>query len=153
VDPASGVSQRLPIAFAEAAAAGALRRHLRYGDPPTVRPYDLYKGLFAVTGKLEPSYEGEAEGEEAIAEDLLAKAFLAEFGTEGLGEARAWFESGGELVLPEGPLEAVQRALAEVPGLLAGRADPDALALAEARLEALVGEGFLKREEGRYRKP
>jgi len=106
-----------------------------------------------VTGKLEPSYEGEAEGEEAIAEDLLAKAFLAEFGTEGLGEARAWFESGGELVLPEGPLEAVQRALAEVPGLLAGRADPDALALAEARLEALVGEGFLKREEGRYRKP
>ena len=155
VDPASGVSQRLSIAFAEAAAAGALRRHLRYGDPAVVRPYDLYKGLFAVTGKLEPSYEGEALGEEAIAKDLLAKAFLAEFGTEGLGEARAWFEAGGELALPEGPLDAVQRALFEIPGLVPeGEADLAlALALAEARLEALVGEGFLEREEGRYRRP
>ncbi len=153
VDPASGVSQRLPIAFAEAAAAGAQRRHLVHGDPAVVRPYDLYKGLFAVTGKLEPSYEGEALGEEAIARDLLAKAFLAEFGTEGLGEARAWFNAGEVLELPEGPLGAVQAALARVPGLLpAGGADPVALALAEARLEALVGEGFLTREEGRYQK-
>jgi len=153
VDPASGVSQRLPIAFAEAAAAGALRRHLVHGDPAVVRPYDLYKGLFAVTGKLEPSYEGETLGEEAIARDLLAKAFLAEFGTEGLGAARAWFNAGEVLELPEGPLGAVQSALARVPGLLpAGGADPVALALAEARLEALVGEGFLAREEGRYQK-
>ncbi len=154
VEPASGVSQRLPIAFAEAAAAGALRRHLLYGDPAVVRPYDLYKGLFAVTGKLELSYEGEALGEEALARELLARAFLAEFGTEGLGEVRAWFEARGELALPEGPLEAVRSALTPLPGLIPPEAEDEAtaLAIAEARLEALVGEGFLTREEGRYRR-
>ena len=153
VEAASGVSQRLPIAFAEAAAAGALRRHLIYNDPALVRPYDLHKGLFAVTGKLEPSYEGEAIGEEALAKDLLEKALLAEFGTEGLGEVRAWFAQGGALELPEGPLEAVKAALSQVPGLIPPEEDEAlALSLAEARLEALVGEGFLTREEGLFQK-
>ena len=144
VEQSSGVSQRLPIALAEAAAASALRRSLVYQDPPQVRPLDLFQGLFAVTGKIEPSFEGEELGEEALARDLLAKAFLAEFGAEGLGEARAWFERGNELYLPEGPKKAVMDALAAVPSL---GEDP---LLAEARLFALVGKGFLALEEGRF---
>ncbi len=155
VEPASGVSQRLPIALAEAVAAGAERRHLVYGDPPVVRPHDFFTGLFAVTGKIEPSYEGEALGAEALAASLVARAFLFECQAVELAGVRAWFEAGGVLEVPEGPFAAVKAALDRLPELRQGLDASDAAtlyALAEARLVALVGEGFLVREAGGYRR-
>jgi len=155
VDPASGVSQRLSIALIEGAAANALRRHLVFGDPAFLRPVDLLRARFAITGKIEPSFEGEEIGAEALAGELVAKAFLKELGTEGLGEVRAYFEAGGKVVLPEGPLAAVKTALKAVPGLLEAATRPKdregmTLARAEGFLEALVGEGFLTRTEDGY---
>jgi len=155
VEPASGVSQRLPIALAEAVAAGAFRRHLVYRDPPVARPHDFFTALFAITGKLELTYEGEALGAEAVAASLVARAFLAECRTGALAGVRAWFESGAVLEVPEGPFAAVKAALDRLPELrqgLAGGDAPTLYALAEARLVALVGEGFLVREAGGYRR-
>ena len=157
VDPTSGVSQRLSIALIEGAAANALRRHLVFGDPAFLRPVDLLRARFAITGKIEPSFEGEEIGVEAIAADLIARAFLKELGTEGLAPVRAFFEAGGRVAVPEGPLGEVRSALAEVPGLLEAARRPHegknaALARAEGYLEALVGEGFLTRSEDGYRR-
>ncbi len=155
VEPSSGVSQRLPIALAEAVAASALRRHLVYGDPAVARPFDFYLSLFAITGKIELSYEGEALGAERVARELVARAFHAECRAKELAAVRAWFEAGHTLTLPEGPFGAVKAALDRLPELKEGlTADDEATlyALAEARLEALVGEGFLAREAGAYRR-
>jgi len=154
VDPASGVSQRLPIALLEQVAAGAEARALAQGEtPPTARPRDVYGGLAAITGKLELEYEGELVGAEALARELIARAFAEEWGERpGLETVTAWFEDGRVLELPDEAATAWERVAAVEP--LAELARPgggedvqERVAWAEFALEALVGRGELARLE------
>lgn len=39
------------------------------------RPLDLYQGLPAITGKLELEYEGELQGAERVAREIVQRAF------------------------------------------------------------------------------
>lgn len=157
VDPASGVSQRLAIALLEQVAAGAEARALIHGEAPLARPHDVYGGLPAITGKIELEYEGELVGAEALARELIARAFAEEWGGRpGLEAVAAWFEEGDGLELPEAaeaawasvqqaqPLAELAREQSETP--------QEQLAWAEFALEALVGRGALTRTEAGYRK-
>ena len=156
VDHSSGVSQRLPISLLELAAAGAEARALAGGEEAVARPRDVYGSIPAITGKLELEYEGELVGAEALARELIARAFAAEWGEKpGLDELAAWFAGGRALELPD----AAEAAWAEVQRVppLAELATPHArtaaqgVSWAEFALEALVGRGVLSRSEGAYR--
>ncbi len=157
VDPASGVSQRLPIALLEQVAAGAEARSLAYGgEPALARPRDVYGGLPAITGKLELEYEGELVGAETLARELIARAFAEEWDERpGLAAVAAWFEGGRSLELPEAAQAAWARVqeVAPLAELAARHAQTAAegVAWAEFALEALVGRGALERHEGAYR--
>jgi Mg-chelatase subunit ChlI len=75
IDRRSGVSQRMPITVLETAVSNAERRALSAGEPRIVpRIADVYAALPAITGKMELEYEGELQGAEAIARDLIAAA-------------------------------------------------------------------------------
>src|SRR5690606_1641197 len=75
IDRRSGVSQRMPITGLEAAVSNAERRTIVTGEERVVpRLVDVYAALPAITGKLELEYEGELQGSEAIARDLIAAA-------------------------------------------------------------------------------
>src|SRR5512143_4086331 len=72
IDKRSGVSQRLPISVLEHAISSAERRSLVLGEPEVVpRISDIYMALPSITGKLELEYEGELQGGEAIAQELI----------------------------------------------------------------------------------
>lgn len=75
VDQTAGVSQRLAISLLEVVAASAERRALLHGGRPVARPLDLYQGLPAITGKLELEYEGELQGAERVAREIVQRAF------------------------------------------------------------------------------
>jgi magnesium chelatase subunit I len=157
VDPTSGVSQRLPIALLEQVAAGAEARSLATGEAPLARPRDVYGGIAAVTGKLELEYEGELVGAEALARELIARAFAEEWGERpGLEAVAAWFTGGRALELPDAAEEAWARVrqVAPLAELARPRAETTAgrVAWAEFALEALVGRGELTRAETGYRK-
>ena len=82
VDAQSGVSQRLPISCLENCVSNAERRALLQGNVsrPVIRVSDIYSALPSITGKLELDYEGELEGGERVARELIQ-----------------WFELGGEI--------------------------------------------------------
>ncbi len=155
VDQTSGVSQRLPISLLEQVGAAAEERALRLGEErPHARPRDLYAGLPAITGKLELEYEGELLGAEALAAELVARAFAEEWGERpGLEAVAAWFAAGQTLGLPE-EVGAAREAIAAVEPLARlaaqGRTPHEEVALAEFALEALVGRGELVRGESGY---
>ncbi len=159
VDQTAGVSQRLAISLLEVVAASAERRALLYGGRPVARPLDLYQGLPAITGKLELEYEGELQGAERVAREIVQRAFgmvlpRYHLKTEPIV---AHFEAGNLLTLPEGEVEGALEALAQVPGLLeaaralAGESAPEVLLSAgEFVLEGLVGRRKLARGEASY---
>ncbi|MDM7324400.1 MAG: magnesium chelatase, partial [Thermus sp.] len=159
VDQTAGVSQRLAISLLEVVAASAERRALLEGIRPVARPLDLYAGLPAITGKLELEYEGELQGAERVARDLVQRAFglvlpRYRLRTEPIV---AYFEEGHLLTLPEEDLEAALKAMEEVPGLLeaakvvAESPQPEVLLSAgEFILEGLVGRRKLARGETSY---
>jgi hypothetical protein len=110
VDQTAGVSQRLAISLLELVAASAERRALLLGGRPVARPLDLYMGLPAITGKLELEYEGELQGAEKVAKDLIQRAFgmvlpRYRLRTEPIV---AHFEAGNLLTLPEDPKAALE---------------------------------------------
>jgi len=75
VDRRSGVSQRMPISALETAVSNAERRRLLVDEPSAaLRLADVYAALPAITGKMELEYEGEVQGAEAVARDLVAAA-------------------------------------------------------------------------------
>lgn len=159
VDPTSGVSQRLPIALLEQVAAGAEARALILSEaPPSARPRDLYGGLAAITGKLELEYEGELLGAEALARELIARAFAEEWGERpGLREVSAWFEGGRWLELSDHAQAAWEQIAAVTPlatlsRRYGGEDLQERVAWAEFALEALVGRGELARSEAGYRR-
>lgn len=164
VDKTSGVSQRLSISLLELVASNAERRALLHNEPAVARPLDLYFALPAITGKIELEYEGEMQGAERVARDLLLKAFGMAYGERlrslKTDEIVDYFAQGNLLTLPEGPNQAVLYEIDKVPGLLeaaqqvAGSAQPgQVVAAAEFILEGLAGRRKVARGEESYTAP
>ncbi len=167
IDPRSGVSQRMPISVLEGIVSNAERRALLRGETRAVpRVSDLLAALPMITGKMELEYEGELQGADRIARELIGEAASETLATRAggvsLDEIIAYFEEGGALqVSDEAGAEACIKGYRVVPGLLdvvasVGLAPPSAgdgvrAAACELVLEALVAERRISRsEQGRY---
>ncbi len=162
VDKRSGVSQRLPISVLENVVSNAERRATRTRERSIVpRVSDIYAALPAITGKLELEYEGELQGAETIARELIRRAAGATF-DERVGGANVddivhWFDEGGALkVSHDERSDTLLKGFAVVPGLLdlvtatglAKRKDPGtAVAGCELVLEGLAAERRIARSE------
>ncbi len=168
IDQRSGVSQRLPITVMEAVVSSAEQRGIRLGEEEVVpRVGDIYAALPAITGKMELEYEGEVQGAEKIARQLISAAsgLTYEFRAGG-AEVESivdYFEDGGALqVSTDATAQACVRGFSSVPGLLElvegvglapSRASEGVRAAAcELVLEALVAERRISRNDAGYRR-
>lgn len=80
VDPKSGVSARLTISAYENLVAAAERRSIINNEKDTaIRISDFVGVIPAITGKVELVYEGEQEGPNIIAQNLVGKAIRTQF--------------------------------------------------------------------------
>ena len=105
VDKRSGVSQRLPISVLENAVSNAERRAVLLAEDRVVpRVSDVYAAVPSITGKLELEYEGELQGGETIARELIRRAagkvVEDRMGGADLARIVAWFDQGGALKVP-----------------------------------------------------
>ena len=116
VDKGSGVSQRLTISLMENIVSNMERRNA-INDENVIMPrfIDLMAAHASVTGKIELSYEGEQEGLEMVASNIIGLAiknafekvfpFLEEdqLGSEDptYGELLEWFSSQGRVELSD----------------------------------------------------
>jgi len=167
IDQRSGVSQRMPITLLEGAVSNAERRALRLGEGVVVpRIGDIFAAMPNITGKLELEYEGELQGAEKIARELIARAAREVFQTRAGGadveDIVQYFEEGGALQLSDDSgAAACVKGFGQVPGLLElvsavglapGSSEEGTRAAAcELVLEALVAERRISRSEaGRY---
>jgi magnesium chelatase subunit I len=164
VDRRSGVSQRLPITTLESVVSSAEQRATRNGETHSVaRVADVYAALPAITGKMELEYEGELKGADFIARELIRTAvgrvFSKNFGETNFQSVIQWFESGGELKLPEQATTSERhKQLSNIPGLtdhvnrlgIDDRKNSDAVAAAaEMILEGLWAHRRIGRSEER----
>lgn len=123
IDRRSGVSQRMPITMMETAISNAERRAEMVSEERIVpRVVDVYAALPAITGKIELEYEGELQGAEKIARDLIAAAardiFDQHWDVEALTDIVEYFDRGGVLQISDtAGSEASWQALSAVPGL------------------------------------
>jgi magnesium chelatase subunit I len=165
VDRRSGVSQRLPISVLENVVSNAERRAMAQGEREAVpRVADLYAALPSITGKLELEYEGELQGSETIAKELIRRAALrtcqdriGDEEDERLDRIVGWFDQGSALKISgDERAQAAIKAFALVPGLLplvhdvglARVADaPMEVAASELVLEALAAQKRISRSE------
>jgi magnesium chelatase subunit I len=162
IDNRSGVSQRLPISVIENVVSSAERRALVNREKRAVpRVSDVYAALPSITGKIELEYEGELQGAETVARELVRRACLATFeGRAGGADCDAivtWFDEGGALkVGGDERADLLMRGFTTVPGLLdvvqqtglAGQNDPARLAAAaELVLEGLVAQKRISRSD------
>jgi magnesium chelatase subunit I len=162
VDRRSGVSQRLPISLLENVVSNAERRAIETKDKAAVpRVSDVYAALTAITGKLELEYEGELQGPELIAKDLIKRAagktFEARVGGANVDDIVHWFDEGGALKISvDERAEACLKGFSVVPGLLdlvdqvglAAKKDPlTMVAACELVLEGLVAAKRISRSE------
>ena len=164
IDQRSGVSQRMPITVTESVVSNAERRALLLDEALAVpRITDIYAALPAITGKMELEYEGELQGADRIARELIGQASLATFedraGGVDVEEIVEYFEEGGALqVGEEASADACLMGFETVPGLLelvesvglAPKAAPAGakVAACELVLEALVAEKRVSRSSG-----
>ena len=162
VDRRSGVSQRLPISVLDNVLSNAERRTIQTKEKHVVpRISDVYAALPAITGKLELEYEGELQGSETIAKDLIRRAagrtFEGRVGGANVDDIVHWFDEGGALkITPDERSEALLKGFTVVPGLLglvdqvglAAKKDPATIVSAcELILEGLVAEKRIARSE------
>jgi magnesium chelatase subunit I len=162
VDKRSGVSQRLPISVLENAISNAERRTALLGEECIVpRVSDVYAAVPSITGKLELEYEGELQGADAIARELIRRAagrVLEErMGGADLSKIVAWFDHGGALKVPgDERSELCYQGFGVVPGLLdvvvefglSPQGDkPRAVAGCELVLEGLAAQKRISRSE------
>ncbi len=118
--------------------------------------------MTAITGKMELEYDGELQGADRIARELIAKAsaevFQRRAGGADVEEIVEYFEMGGALqVGQDSAAEACVKGFSTVPGLLplieqVGLADAQAsdgvrTAACELALEALVAERRISRSQ------
>jgi magnesium chelatase subunit I len=162
IDRRSGVSQRLPISVLEHATSNAERRAAILDESRVVpRINDIYAAVPSITGKLELEYEGELQGGDAIARELIRRAagrvLDARLGGADFGKIVAWFDQGGALkISPDERSEISVQGFGVVPGLLetvtefglAARADaPRVVAACELVLEGLAAHKRISRTE------
>jgi magnesium chelatase subunit I len=162
VDRRSGVSQRLPISVLDNVVSNAERRTILTKEKTVVpRISDVYAALPAITGKLELEYEGELQGSETIAKDLIRRAagstFEGRVGGANVDDIVHWFDEGGALkITPDERSEALLKGFTVVPGLLdlidqvglAAKKDPATVVSAcELVLEGLVAGKRIARSE------
>ncbi len=156
----------MPITIIETAVSSAERRALQHGEDVAVpRVDDLYAALPAITGKMELEYEGELQGAERIARELIQQGCSQTFDTRAGGadvdDIVEYFETGGALQVGENASSsACVRGFETVPGLLelvedvglAGAAASDGLraAACELVLEALVAQKRISRSSAGY---
>ena len=100
------MSQRLPITTLELVVSNAERRALANGEKVVVpRVTDVYAALPSITGKFELEYEGELQGAEAVARDLIRSAvgnvFTGMFDGVDTRTVIEWFDLGGSLPLSD----------------------------------------------------
>lgn len=160
IDKRSGVSQRLPISVLEHAVSNAERRALLTGETTVVpRISDIYAAIPSMTGKLELEYEGELQGGEVIAKDLVRRAagrtLEERMGEIGLDPIVSWFDGGGALkVKGDERSDLCLKGFSVVPGLvdaavaggLSPRDDvPLLVAACELILEGLAAEKRISR--------
>jgi magnesium chelatase subunit I len=156
----------MPITVTENAVSAAERRALLLGEEQaTVRPVDIYAALPSITGKLELEYEGELQGAERIAFDLIAEAceatFEEHFSEEDATPVIEYFDLGGMLRISEmsrgGALvEGLSNVtgllpLVEASGIVAEDARAEEVAAAcELVLEALHAKRRISRTDSGY---
>ncbi|HEU4455064.1 MAG TPA: sigma 54-interacting transcriptional regulator [Longimicrobium sp.] len=166
IDRRSGVSQRMPITMTQTAVSNAERRALLAGEGRVIpRVADVYAALPSITGKMELEYEGELQGSEAIARDLIAAAarevFDRVWDADDLDSVIEHFDRGGVLQISDGAsAEACLQGLRAVPGLVealqaVGMYDESdmglSVAAAELLLEGLAAHRRISRaESGTY---
>ena len=166
IDRRSGVSQRMPISVMETAVSNAERRAIAGGESRVVpRVADVYAALPSITGKMELEYEGELQGSEAIARDLIAAAareiFDAVWDADELDSVIEHFDRGGVLQISDGAsAEACLQGLQGVPGLVEALEEVGmynaadgalSVAAAELLLEGLAAHRRISRaESGTY---
>jgi magnesium chelatase subunit I len=166
VDQRSGVSQRMPITVVETVVSNAERRALRHGEGTAVpRIADLYAALPAITGKIELEYEGELQGADKIARELIqqscARTFDVRAGGADVEDIVAYFETGGALQVGEDAASAAcVQGFETVPGLLelvenvglarSAAGDGVRAAACELVLEALVAQKRISRSSSGY---
>ncbi|MCH6546904.1 MAG: magnesium chelatase [Gemmatimonadetes bacterium] len=153
VDRRSGVSQRLPISLLETVVSNAERRAMVTRERRVVpRVTDVHAALPAITGKLELEYEGELQGAEKIAMDIVKRATGATFDNHvsaiDCEEVISWFDEGGALKISRDErADVCLKGFGVVPGLfdiiesagLAPKKDPaTVVAASELVLEGLV---------------
>ncbi|HVG45645.1 MAG TPA: hypothetical protein VM890_12980 [Longimicrobium sp.] len=149
IDRRSGVSQRMPISVMETAVSNAERRSLAAAEGRIVpRVADVYAALPSITGKMELEYEGELQGAESIARDLIAAAardlFDRVWDADLLDSVVEHFDTGGVLQISDGAsAEACLAGLRAVPGLEgalqdAGMFHVDDMGLSVAAAELLL---------------
>ncbi len=162
IDSRSGVSQRLPISVLENIISSAEQRAIVKGESAVIpRPSDLYTALPAITGKIELEYEGELQGAEVIARDLVRRAagstFESRCGGLDCDEIVEWFDQGGALKVSQHErADLCLKGFRTVPGLLdavelvglAGRDEAGVVVAAcELVLEGLVAQKRISRNE------
>jgi len=162
VDKRSGVSQRLPISTLENAISNAERRTVALGEEKVVpRISDIYAAVPSITGKLELEYEGELQGGDIIARDLIRRAagrvMEERMGGADLGRIVTWFDQGGALkVSGDQRSDVCLKGFSVVPGLvetvtefgLAGSQDAARqVAACELVLEGLASQKRISRSE------
>ena len=162
VDKRSGVSQRLPISVLENAVSNAERRTTTLGEDRIVpRVSDVYAAVPSITGKLELEYEGELQGGDTIARELIRRAagkvVEDRMGGADLSKVVAWFDQGGALKVPgDEKSELCFQGFSVVPGLvdavvefgLTPRTDhARAVAACELLLEGLAAQKRISRSE------
>jgi magnesium chelatase subunit I len=167
IDQRSGVSQRMPITVLESVVSAAEQRAIRLQEGTAVpRVGDLYLALPAITGKMELEYEGELQGADRIARELISAAagdtFFHRAGGADLEDIVAHFEEGAALqVADDASADACLKGFASVPGLLEvvestglagnGASAGKKAAACELVLEALVaGRRISRNDGGRY---
>ncbi|HEV2148670.1 MAG TPA: sigma 54-interacting transcriptional regulator [Longimicrobiaceae bacterium] len=123
IDRRSGVSQRMPISVLETVVSNAERRALTVdGGRAVPRVADVYAAIPAITGKMELEYEGELQGSQTIARDLIAAAsrevFDRHWDADALDDVVEYFDRGGVLQISDGAsADACWQGLSAVPGL------------------------------------
>ncbi len=122
---------------------------------------DVYGALPAITGKIELEYEGELQGAETIALDLVRRAaggtFDARLGGADCDGIVEWFDQGGALkISPNERSDVCLKGFSTIPGLLdvidltglAPRKDPATMVAAcELVLEGLVAHRRISRTD------
>ena len=162
VDRRSGVSQRLPISLLETVVSNAERRAMVTRERRVVpRVTDVHAALPAITGKLELEYEGELQGAERIAMDIVKRATGATFDNHvssgDCEEVISWFDEGGALKISRDErADVCLKGFGVVPGLfdivesagLAPKKDPaTVVAASELVLEGLVAKKLISSTE------